>query len=264
MRYEDGVPKIPAAALSNPDADLLASEVATGKAVRFRLKLETQSLPEAESANVIGEVRGRGKPEEIVLLGAHLDSWDLGTGAIDDGAGVAIITETARRIAQLPEKERPMRTIRVVLFANEEFGLSGARAYAAAHAAELPRHVVALESDLGANRVWRIESHVAKEALPAVSEIFRLIYIMDITSGGNLAEGGADLTPLTAGGVPVLGLDQDATVYFNWHHTANDTPDKVSAIDLNQNVATWVATVYSAAQLPGGFGRAPAPEAEKP
>jgi len=263
MRYEDGVAKIPAAALSNPDADLLASQVASGKAVRFRLKLETQSHPEAESANVIGEIRGHGKPEEIVLIGAHLDSWDLGLGAIDDGAGVAIVTEAARRIGQLPEAERPQRTIRIVLFANEEFGLSGARAYAAAHAAELPHHVVALESDLGANRVWRLGSHVANEALPAVSEILRLLYRLDITSGNNLADGGADLHPLTAAGVPVLALDQDATVYFNWHHSANDTPDKISALDLNQNVAAWVATVYAAAQMPGGFGRAPAPEAEE-
>ncbi len=156
LRYQEGVPRIPSAALSNPDADLLAAHLATGKPVTFRLKLGGRYLPDAESANVIGEIPGREKPEEIVLLACHLDSWDLGTGAVDDAAGCGIVMEAARRIGEL--KTRPRRTIRVVLYANEEFGLSGARAYAEAHAAELPQHVLAGESDFGSGRIWRLSS----------------------------------------------------------------------------------------------------------
>ena len=145
--YDADAPKIPAAALSSDDAALLRRLVARGGPVRVRFTLTCHTLPDAESANVIGEIPGRGKPEEIVLLGAHLDSWDLGKGAIDDGAGCGIVIEAARLIGALPQ--RPRRTIRVVLFANEENGLAGGKAYATDHAAELPRHVAALESDLG-------------------------------------------------------------------------------------------------------------------
>jgi carboxypeptidase Q len=259
LRYAQGVPEIPAAALSNPDADLLAAEVASGKPVRFRLQLGVRTLAPAESANVIGEIPGREKPEEIVLLGAHLDSWDLGTGAIDDGTGCAIVIETARRIGEL--KTRPRRTLRVVLFANEEFGLSGADAYAKAHAAELPRHVLALESDLGTGRVWRLESRVADEAMSWVHELDRLVFPIGAVSGSNQGAGGADLEPLERAGVPTLSLLQDATAYFDFHHTANDTLDKANARDLDYNVAAWSAVVYAAAELPGDFGRITLPPA---
>src|SRR5204863_7638122 len=134
---------------------------------------------------------GRGKPEEIVRLGAHLDSWDLGTGAIDDGAGVAIMVEAARRIGQLPKK--PRRTIRVALFANEEFGLSGARAYAEAHKDELARHVMAAESDFGSGRVWRLASHVDPAKLSVVADLAKLL---GVEQGKNDSGGGADLGPL--------------------------------------------------------------------
>jgi carboxypeptidase Q len=257
LTYESGVPHIPAAALSNPDADLLAAEVGSGKPVRFRLELATRSLPPTASANVIGEIPGREKPEEIVLLGAHLDSWDLGTGAIDDGAGCAIVVEAARRVGEL--KTRPRRTLRVVLFANEEFGLSGAEAYAKAHAPELPRHVLALESDLGSGRVWRLESRVALESMGWIRELGRLVFPIGAGPGTNQGEGGADLQPLMRAGVPTLTLMQDATVYFDFHHTANDTLDKANARDLDYNVAAWSAVAYAAAELPGDFGRVAAP-----
>jgi carboxypeptidase Q len=261
LRYESGAAQIPAATLSNPDADLLAAEIATGQPVRFRLQLGARSLGPAESANVIGEIPGREKPEEIVLLGAHLDSWDLGTGAIDDGAGCAIVMEAARRVGEL--KTRPRRTLRVVLFANEEFGLSGAQAYAKAHAAELGRHVVALESDLGSGRVWRLESLVKLESMGWVRELDRLIFPIGAASGTNQGEGGADLEPLMHAGVPTLSLLQDATAYFDFHHTANDTLDKANARDLDYNVAAWAAVVYAVAEMPGDFGRVVVP-ARKP
>jgi hypothetical protein len=255
MRYEEGGPRIPAAALSNPDADLLEAQLAAGKPVRFHLVLGSRHLPEAESANVIGEIPGREAPDEVIVLGCHLDSWFPGTGAIDDGAGCAIMMEAARRIGALPKK--PRRTIRVVLFANEEFGLSGARAYAEKHAAELPKHILAGESDFGSGRVWRISSRVAPETLPLVDELANLLAPFKVERGDNDAEGGADLSPMAPARVPLIGLSQDGTYYFDWHHTANDTLDKIDPKDMDQNVAAWAAVAYAAAEMPGDFGRAP-------
>lgn len=255
VRYKDGAAKIPAAALSNPDADLLDAEIAAGKPVTFRLRLGAHAEPDVETANVVGEIPGREKPEEIVLLGAHLDSWDLGTGAIDDAAGVAIMMEAARRIAELPRK--PRRTIRVVLYANEEMGTSGARSYAAAHKDELARHRMAGESDLGSGRVWRITSHVDPAKLPVVADLAKLL---GVEQGDNDAEGGSDLRPLSSGRVPVIALAQDATEYFDYHHTANDTLDKIDPKDLDQNVAAWAAVAFAVADMPGDLGRAPEKE----
>lgn len=255
MRYDEGVPRIPAAALSNPDADLLEAQIATGKPVRFRLVLGSRSLPEGDSANVIGEIPGREKPEEIVLLGCHLDSWFPGTGAVDDGAGCAIVLEAARRIGALPQK--PRRTIRVVFYANEEFGLSGARAYAEKYTADLPKHILAGESDFGAGRIWKIDSRIAPEALPIFDEIAKLLAPLGVERGDNEAGGGADLIPLAPARVPVVGLGQDGTYYFDWHHTSNDTLDKIDPKDLDQNVAAWAVVAYAAAEVPGDFGRGP-------
>lgn len=257
MGYEEGVTRIPAVALSNPDADILEAQLASGKPVVFRLKLGARTLPDAESANVIGEIPGREKPEEVVLLGCHLDSWDLGTGAIDDGAGCGIMIEAARRIGELPQ--RPRRTVRVVLFANEEFGLSGARAYAETHAADLPRHILAGESDFGSGRVWQADSRVAPEALPLFDAIAKLLAPIGVERGDNESGGGADLSPMAPAGVPIVGLNQDGTYYFDWHHTSNDTLDKIDPKDLDQNVAAWAAVAYAAAEMPGNFGKAPAP-----
>jgi hypothetical protein len=257
LRYEEGTERIPAAALSNPDADLLEKELASGKPVTFHLKLTSRTLPDAEAANVVGEIPGREKPGEIILLGCHLDSWPLGTGAIDDAAGCGIMMEAARRIGAL--KEKPRRTLRVVLYANEEFGLSGAKAYAEAHAAELPRHVLAGESDFGSGKVWRVSSRVAPDTLPAMDDIAQLLAPLGVERGDNGAGGGADLSPLVPAKVPVISLGQDGTYYFDWHHTANDTLDKIDPKDLDQNVAAWAAAAWAAANMSGDFGRAPEP-----
>ncbi len=257
-REQEGVRRIPAAALSNPDADLVAAQAKSGKTVRFRLRLTTRVLPDAQSANVIGEIRGREKPEEIVLLGAHLDSWDLGQGALDDGAGCAIVMATAKLIAELPV--RPRRTVRVVLFANEEFGLSGARAYAAAHEAELARHVAAVEADLGSGALWSFTSGVEEAALPAVETVARLLAPLGIARGNNDGQGGADLSPMTAARVPLFGLWQDTTLYFDVHHTVNDTLAQVDQAGLQQNVAAHAVFAYAAAEMEPGFGRARAPK----
>ncbi len=256
LRYPEGVRPIPAAALAVPDADLLERQLATGRAVRVRLKLECRYLSETESANVIGEVPGRESPEEIVLLGAHLDSWDLGSGAMDDGAGCAIVMAAARLIADLPAA--PRRTLRVVLFANEEFGLSGARAYAEAHEEELERHRLALESDLGGDRVWRFATRVDPGALTAVQRIVPVLEPLGVEWHGNEARGGADLIPLRAARVPFADLTQDASRYFDLHHTVDDTFDKVDPDALAQNVAAYAAVAYWAAETRDDLGRAPA------
>jgi carboxypeptidase Q len=200
-------------------------------------------------------VPGTDRAKEIVLLGAHLDSWDVGQGAIDDGAGVAIVLEAARLIARLEQK--PTRTIRVVLFANEEFGLSGAREYAEQVGEEVSRHVIAMEADLGAGPVWRIQSQVGPEAVSAVERILEVLKPLSLEAGSNTANGGSDLGPLRALGVPVLDLSQDATNYFDVHHTVNDTIAKVDRKALDQVVAAYAVSAYLAATKGGDFGRLP-------
>ena len=256
--YRVDAPRIPAFAISNPDADLLARQLKTGKPVRLRLKSTARELPPAWSANVIGEIVGRGRPGEIVLLGAHLDSWDLAQGALDDAAGVAIVMEAARLISKLDRP--PARTIRVVLFANEEFGLSGAREYARLIGDEAARHVIAMEADLGAGPVWRIQSQVAADKAPAIAAIREALQPLEIEQGSNTAQGGSDLGPLRALGVPVLELSHDASKYFDVHHTINDTLAKVDAKALDQTVAAYAVAAYLAATKQGDFGRLSAEE----
>lgn len=256
MRYEDGVPRIPAAALATPDADAIHRLLAAGKRVTLRMKLGARTLPDAESANVMGELEGSAAPSEIVLLAAHLDSWDLGRGALDDGAGCAIVIEAARQIGKLPR--RPRRTIRVVLFANEENGLKGAFAYAEAHAAEIPKHVLAMEADLGDGRVFESRFLGPDGARP----LFRAVASAAEPLGARLsaedAHGGSDLIPLMSAGVPVIDLRQDATGYFDFHHTANDTLERVRKPELDHATAAFAAVTWAAADISGDFGRIPA------
>jgi Zn-dependent M28 family amino/carboxypeptidase len=255
MRYADDVAKIPAAALATPDADMLHRLLATGKPARLRMSLGAQTLPDAEAANVVGDVEGSGAPGEIVLLGAHLDSWDLGRGALDDGAGCAIVIEAGRQLARLARK--PRRTVRVVLFANEENGLAGARAYGKAHEAELGRHALAMEADLGAGRVYEARFLGGPGAVPTFRPVAASVEALGVTFSPGEAEGGADLIPLVAAGVPVMDLRQDASAYFDVHHTANDTLERVKKDDLDQVAAAYAAAAYTAADTAGDFGRIP-------
>ncbi len=255
LRYEEGIPKIPAAALSNPDADLLERLGRSGKPVRVRFTLGCRDMGEAESANVIGEIPGGGKPEEIVLLGAHRDSWDLGEGAIDDAAGCGIVIEAARLIGELAK--RPPRTIRVVLFANEENGLAGGRAYVEAHAAELPRHVAALEADSGSGRPTGFSWNAGPSAEPVVKEIASLLEPLGASNLQAGGFGGADISRLVISGVPLFSVRQDASRYFDWHHTANDTFDKIEPESLDRMTAAVAAFAYAAASIPEPFERIP-------
>jgi hypothetical protein len=258
-RYADDAPRIPAAALAVPDAELLERQLAGGRPVTFRLRLTSRVLPDAQSANVIAEVRGAERPDEVVLLACHLDSWDVGTGAHDDGAGCSIVIAAAKLIAEQPR--RPARTVRVVLYANEEFGLSGARAYAERYAGELAHHQLAVEADLGGGRVWAFAGNVAPEATATLRGFHADLAPLGIEWREEPARGGADLTPLRAQRVPVADLRHDATYYFDYHHTDDDTLDKVEAADLAQGVAAYAVLAWRVASSEVAFAPAPAPPA---
>jgi hypothetical protein len=256
MLYEEGAPRIPAAALSAPDAELLARFLRGDKPVRVRFTLTCGERPDAESANVIGEIPGRGaRSSEIVLLGAHLDSWDLGTGAIDDGAGCGIVLEAARLIGHL--REKPMRTIRVVLFANEENGLAGAKAYVRAHEAELPRHVAALESDSGTGRPTGLSWNTGPASEQLVREIAALLEPLGATELEGGGGGGADVGELKAARVPLFSIRQDSSRYFDDHHSANDTFDRIEPDSLDRNAAAVAAFAWIAAEVPEAFEKIP-------
>ena len=252
-RYAANTPRIPGFALSNPDADALVRQFESGKPVRLRIQSSSRDLAPMPSANVIGEIPGSDRAEEIVILAAHLDSWDPGVGAIDDGAGVAIMLGAAKLIKELDA--RPRRTIRVVLFANEEFGTSGSQTYVAANAAETARHVLGFEADLGAGPVWRLSSRVNPLQLAAVDQIYGAIAPLKIERGDNQANGGADLDGLRKLGVAILDPGLDATRYFDVHHTANDTMAQIDPAALRQSVAAYAVSVWLGAQYPGTWER---------
>jgi len=255
-QFGEGARRIPAAAIALEDAELLHRLLAKGP-VRVRLELGCQNLPDATSFDVVADLRGRERPEEVVLVGAHLDSWDLATGAQDDGAGVALVVEAARLLAKLPA--RPRRTVRFVLFMNEENGLRGAKTYAADQGGDIGRHVAAMEFDSGAGRPLG----VAVKAGPGGAAIVErwLPPLVSLGAGVLLPDeaGGADLTPLAPARVPVVQVVQDMSRYFDIHHSAADTLDKVDAeaFSRTSGAATWL--IYALAESPEVLARPPAP-----
>lgn len=247
MRYDEGdtIPHIPAAALSVEDAELLHRQAALGLPVRVHLEMDDAWLPDAESANVIGEIPGREQPEQIVLLGAHLDSWDVGCGAQDDGAGCVIVLEAARLIESLGL--HPRRTIRVVLFADEEMTQQGGRTYARDFADELPDHVAALECDSGgfAPAGFSCSGDSLQIArLEAATAPLTLLGAENVTEG----HGGTDISFLEDAGVPLIGNRVHGEHYFDVHHSAADTVEKVDAADLQRNVAAVAALAWALAE----------------
>ena len=240
----------PAAALSPPDADQLTRLLGIGP-VTVQLEIQVETQPEAPSGNVIAEIEGRERPDDIVLIGCHLDSWDLGTGAVDDGAGCGIVVGAAHLILSLDEA--PRRTIRVVLYGAEEVGLLGGRAYAERHADEMDQHILAAESDFGADKVWRFDTRVGDGALPYARAIQQILAPLGISPGHNLASGGPDISMLPRLGVPVVSPEQNGWDYFDLHHTPDDTFDKIDHSNLNQNVATYAAFAYLAAEMNWDF-----------
>jgi carboxypeptidase Q len=225
--YEDGLPKIPAAAVSTNDAEALSKLLKNGSPVRVTLKLDCHQLPDVASASVIGEIRGSQFPDEIVLVGGHLDSWDLGTGAHDDGAGCAHTLEALSIIKRLGLK--PKRTIRAVLFANEENGLRGGRAYADTET-KAGKHIACIETDAGgfAPRGFTVADRATLAKIQKWSELLSIAGAGEITSG----HPGADLIYLAKMGIPAIGFRPDSQRYFDYHHSVKDTLDKVHPREL--------------------------------
>jgi carboxypeptidase Q len=270
LNYVDSLPKIPSAALSIEDATLLHRLCDAGLHPRVRLRMQAHRMPDAVSANVIGEVTGRENPEEIVAIGGHIDSWDVGQGAQDDGTGMLVSMEAAHLMQKLGL--HPRRTVRVVLWVNEENGLRGGRAYREAHAAEVSRHVAAIESDSGngpaagftldfrnlpapgdtaaRDTTRTIETLTAMEF--ALAQMRGMSALLGPTGATRMAPGGggADISPLAQAGVPALGMNHDEGHYFDIHHTDADTFDKVDPASLARNTASMAVMAFALAEWP--------------
>jgi|RhiMethySRZTD1v2_1073278.scaffolds.fasta_scaffold14598_5 hypothetical protein len=237
MSFSDGAKPIPAGALTVPDAEQLVRILKRGQPVTMRLVLQSQTH-QGQSANVIAEVPGRDPSLPPILVGGHLDSWDQGTGAIDDGAGVAIATAAAK---QIMDAGRPLRTIRIIWFGAEEPGLFGGNAYRAKYGKQ-PHHAL-IESDFGADKIWKVDSKLGDARKPEAEAIGKVLAPLGIVTGSFTEADGSDIGPMLADGLPGVGLSQDGTRYFDLHHTPDDTLDKIDPAQLRQNVAAWTAVL---------------------
>lgn len=249
MRYQEGVPKIPHAAITVEDAQLMQRFADRNEKIEVTLKMEAQTLPDADSRNVIAEIKGSEFPDEIVVLGGHIDSWDVGTGAMDDAGGSVAAWEALRIIKKLGLK--PKRTIRVVLWTNEENGLAGANEYkrwVEEEEKSLNNHILAMESDGGVFDPIGFGFSGSDKALAILQEIGKTLHVIEsgmVTKGG----GGADIGPLMRAGVPGMGLRVDGEKYFWFHHTDADTIDKLNIQDFNECVATMAVFAYGVADI---------------
>lgn len=244
MRYSDDTPKIPAAAIPFEDAEMIAHLVSEGK-VRMNLLLTPQTLPDAKSYNVIADLKGSEKPDEIIVVSGHLDSWDLGHGSIDDATGVAMAMQVPYLLKQL--KLTPKRTIRVVAFMNEENGFVGARTYA--EKADAAKHFAAIESDLGASHPIGFIFAGKQEALPFFAPLSQILKIQGAGQIDVKPSASSDISTLTNLGVPSFGPWYDTRTYFNYHHNAADTFDKVNPRELAENGSVMAVLAYGLANL---------------
>jgi carboxypeptidase Q len=253
--YRDGVPRIPAAAIAGEDAARLARMAARGQRVRLRLSMDATMHPDVESANIIAEVRGRERPDEIVVVSGHFDSWDVGTGATDDGGGAIAAWEVGRLLKAL--QLRPRRTIRVVLFTNEENGLRGAMDYRDRYGATLGQHVLMIESDAGVFAPIGFGfsgNDVARAQVTAIASLLGSTGATRVAASG----GGADIGPsVVAGRVPAMSLEVEGSKYFLIHHTAADTVDKIDPREFARCVAALAGMAYVVADMPQRLGEAP-------
>jgi len=239
--FGDGVVTIPAAAIGVPEAEQL-ERLAAKNTLRIKLKLASTVDAKDVAWNISGEIKGSEKPDEVIVIGGHLDSWDVGTGALDDATGVAITTAAAKLIGDLPK--HPKRTIRVVMFGSEESGGSS-EAYLEAHKNEVSKIVLAGESDTGADRIYSLKLPAGGGAHPLMKTAAGVLAPLKIyVNQAPAAHGGADIAGLEQAGVPSIELEQDATRYFDYHHTADDTLNKVRPDELAQNVAAWASFLY--------------------
>jgi carboxypeptidase Q len=247
MRYDSAVKKIPHAAITVEDAEMLHRMQDRGQPVVVNLKMSAKTLPDARSQNVMAEVRGREKPDEVVVISGHMDSWDVGQGAMDDAGGAVAAWEAVRLMHDLGL--RPRRTVRVILWTNEENGTRGGEAYARDHDAQLGKHVLAIESDAGVFKPLGFGFSGPDAALPIVTEIGKLLDRIGagrVTRGG----GGEDISPMMREGVPGMGLRVDGERYFWFHHSNADTLDKLDPGEMAQCVATLAVMAYVVADLP--------------
>jgi Zn-dependent M28 family amino/carboxypeptidase len=245
-KFAEGVSKIPAAAVAAEDADLIASLIAEGP-VRMRIVLTPEQLPDAVSYNVIGDLKGSEHPEQVIIVSGHLDSWDLGTGATDDGAGVAVSMEAANLIQKLHLK--PKRTIRVIAWMNEENGSAGSEQYAKDNAGKIDNHFAAMETDRGAGHPIGLYLKAKTEVKAMLAPVAA---ILQESGAGALAfteHAGADIEPLDKAGVPTFAPIQDSRFYFNYHHTAADTLDKIVPKELAENSAVVAVAAYALANM---------------
>jgi carboxypeptidase Q len=249
--FTDGAAPIPAGALPVPDAEQLVRILKRGQPVIMHLTLVSENHEGGHSGNVVAEVPGRDPKAPILLIGGHLDSWDQGTGAIDDGAGVAIMTAAAKHIM---DAGRPERTIRVVWFGAEEPGGLGGKALPQAHGSD--RYAIAGESDFGADRVWRFASKLSTTDPAAYAQLTAALAPLGITKNDKGEADGTDIEPTVTAGAPWISLNQDGTRYFDYHHTPDDTLDKIDPAQLRQNVAAWTTVL---AVLSGGIESEPKP-----
>ena len=251
-KYANDAPKIPAGAVTSEDADLIVDLVRQGP-VKMKLVLTPQQLPDVESYNVIADIKGSAHPEQMIIVSGHLDSWDLGTGAIDDGAGVAVSMEVANLIQKL--RFKPKRTIRVIAWMNEENGEAGSKQYAKDHEKEFSNHFAAMETDGGAGHPIGVNVKANAE----VKKMFVPVAAILQESGAgilNLVEHcGADIEPLEKAGVPAFSPIQDSRFYFNYHHTAADTLDKIVPKELAENSAVVAVLAYALANMERGLPR---------
>ncbi|HUF24671.1 MAG TPA: M20/M25/M40 family metallo-hydrolase [Vicinamibacterales bacterium] len=248
MQYAEGVPRIPAAAIPTEDADRLQRLQDRGVETVLRLQMEARSVADAPSFNVVGEIRGREKPEEIVLIGCHFDSWDVGTGASDDAVGCIVTWEAARLIRKLGLQ--PRRTIRLVLWTSEENGIHGGAAYLKAHAAAAKDHVLALESDSGIFEPASIGLTGSAGARAIMQRVMTLLAPLGLDTLGP-GGGGADIGPIAqAGGVPTMSYSGDSTKYFTIHHTPADTIDRIAKAEVSKAAAAIAVIAYVTADMP--------------
>ena len=247
LRYADGVAQIPAAAITSEDTEALQRMQDRGTPVKVRLRMQAKFLPDADSFNVVGEIRGRERPDEVVVVGGHLDSWDVGTGSTDDGGGCVVTWEALRLMKKL--NLRPRRTVRVVLWTNEENGTRGGQAYRDRHRDQLPNHVLMLESDSGVFRPTGFGftgSPPAHAKIVAIASLLRGIQADRIAGPGE----GSDIGPsVEAAGMPAMSLEVDGD-YFLIHHTQADTVDKIDPVDMARGAAAIGVMAYVIAELP--------------
>lgn len=254
MRYDSTVTPIPHFAITMEDAMMLHRMQRRGERITVRLQMAAQTLPDAPSRNVIGEIRGREHPEEVVVIGGHIDSWDVGTGATDDGGGVVIAWEAIRLMHRLGL--RPRRTIRVVGWTNEENGLRGGNAYRDQHRGALANHILAIESDGGVFRPTGFGFTGSDSARSVVRQVAGLLARLGLGPDNiGASGGGADIGPIMAEGVPGMGHNVDGTRYFWYHHTHADTVDKLDPREVAMNVAAMAVMAYVIAEMPGRLPR---------